>query len=1689
MSRAAYGGAPLLAALAVAAAACIAAAAAVAPAAHAQSAEPPVVAIGALMTEPGQEFDDANRTAVLRYAVDRFNEQSAGFDLALNVTMITRGSEPAKLVEAYDGGAGPLFYIGPTTSQGLENIREDEASMDVLGKTILVSPSSEAPQLAIAGDRIFRLAINVERQGAILVGEMESAGIGSLITVARDDAWGRQLAEFVNARAAESGISSAANITFSNSTDAAYWQDIARQVENSAAGSDSTGVFFAGYGQSYPSMAAAGAGSAALGETAWFAPSTALVASSPLPAGAVRDFSAAVGLTILEQDVPESGLTRAIDANLSSPDPVSFYEYSAYDSVFVLGGAIAAAGGPSADAASVAAALPDAALNYTGAIGGILLDKNGDLRAPDSFTVWKADRGTGELAESGTTATPVTRIGALVALGYQDWPDDLTLDGLRLAAADYNEGADDSLVKLIAYNITGRNVSDMLRAAHDGGDGPSIYVGPSLSSRLASIADYANDTGIVLFSTGSEAESLSIPDDRIFRMAVSTDRQAAYMGRTMADRGMESVVMLLRNDEWGLSLNRTLAETLSTLGVDVAATVPFAPDGEADWPRVIERASAAVAANNATMLVAFVGLINDLDGLAAAAAMDPASRAALTGEEWFVTTSTVSSVGFPAIQDPTTAAFASDVVNMTAIDNDVVWNNILPESLSSPANCGAYDDAVAGNYLRAYFECNVPGTWFYEFAAYDTLFVLGDAIRSSAASGDAASGDAAAAVAAAIPAAAEAHVGILGDIALNANGDLLTPDRFGIWYVKNGTWTDTGIRKSTPVVDIGALAAVGDKDYPDDLTVRALRQAVEDYNNAESRGLFVNLAVHNITGRDALAVLSGAHGGGTGPFIYVGPTLSSNLARVAGPANDHGVVLFSPGSEAQSLAVAGDSIFRMTISSARQGALIGGMMADAGVESAVLLVRDDEWGRSLNASIGGALREGGAEVAATVAFAAGGEANWTRAVSDVSAAIAAAAASGGDSPASVGVAFVGVENDQNSLAAAWQAASATALTDGVRWFVTPSGISSSPRIPDDAARSFATAANMTGIAIDVGDSAARAALDAAVPGLSFYEYAAYDTLHVLGGALEYNLATGREHTQASVGLAIPVAAKAYEGVLGDVELDANGDLLAPDRFAVWRVADGVWTDTGETRRAPAPAPPAAPAGCGDEGTTCITLGELHLPEADALAPRINGEVHAAYELAVRDYNAERAAENSTLRLRLETVTLAFASPTDGVAAAYDGGDGIVAYLGPTFSSVAAALEQFTGDSRTVMVSPTSQATSQPSHARDDGLFRLSLNDNYEADLLAIAANREGVGTVVPVVITAYGPSYEQEVRRESESLEMDVLDTVHIPHPNQDQSGTVAEINSRVAAAVAAGADPSSIGLLVVSFSQELHDIAHYAVEYPLLRQVKWFEPGHLFPPQPIEDPETLRLAQVAAFHSISWDLPQTPKFERVHRTLTASGGVEPQHYAYSAYDSVYLLADAANRSMAAAGGGAYTGADVAARMHAAAAGLEGLLGGDLRLDANGDRVSPSQVTIWRTTPGTGAWTDTGDQAELDRTCSISLSMPELAFGNVGAGGTSDALAQSIGNTGTLPLDGLEIEAGGWLDADGAEVLPANATSIMVGEGGDGWKPLGALFMVEPEEGPTEAMFRLGVPQGLPPGAAGPASQLVTYTASCEMPG
>ncbi len=116
--------------------------------------------------------------------------------------------------------------------------------------------------------------------------------------------------------------------------------------------------------------------------------------------------------------------------------------------------------------------------------------------------------------------------------------------------------------------------------------------------------------------------------------------------------------------------------------------------------------------------------------------------------------------------------------------------------------------------------------------------------------------------------------------------------------------------------------------------------------------------------------------------------------------------------------------------------------------------------------------------------------------------------------------------------------------------------------------------------------------------------------------------------------------------------------------------------------------------------------------------------------------------------------------------------------------------------------------------------------------------------------------------------------------------------------------------------------------------------------------------------------------------------------------------------------------------------------------------------------------------------CRIALGPGEVGFGNVQPGGRSGTAGQAVTSTGTMPLAAVTISAGNWTGADGiAPAMPASATSVMSAAGE--WTPLGGEVAIAVQEDGTQAQFRLDVPQGA---AAGGASQVVTYTASCRAP-
>ena len=2084
------GSAGTVAALAIAAVAIAGLADAGPWAAHAQS-PPTTVDVGAIMANAtGSDFVDDNRTAVLERAVALFNGMYDDIDLRLAVTELTRSpavgtDEPRALLEAHGGGSGPRFYIGPTTSEGLVNIRENATTRALLDNddVLIVTPSSEAPRLAI-DDNIFRLAFNVARQGDMLVEEMKSAGIASYIVVARNDAWGQDIAAHIDEKAAQEGLARRGGpIMFELDRSAAHWEGVRDRIAANAsavpAGGGTIGVFFLGYGGDYDDMAAAANASAAIrANTTWFAPSsTGIGAPSPIANDASRDFSTAVGLTALSQDIADNGVKRGIDRHLF-PDGgrnATFYEYSTHDSVFVLGNAMRMAMAAGEDAGNVTMVkkyIAAAAMNYTGAAlgGSLLLNGDGDLRAPDSFTVHTVNRTTGGWSDGRTVASTVTLVGALLALDSEDYPDNNARDALLAAAADYNEGTDQRpLVKLITYDITNPSNSsryvalDALTRAHGGGGGPSAYIGPSLSSNVEAVMDYVRGNDILLIGYASESEALSTPDDNLFRMAVSTDRHGRFMAEVMADAGVRSVVTVVRDDSWGRSMSDSIGKALAPNGLQLAGAVTFAPH-TTEWGSTLAEVSAAVAGGGGggATGVAFVGVQSEQESLAPAALGD----AVANGTRWFVTPT-----GFYA--NTTGIADFARAVNLTAIVLD-----------------------VEDNPKKAALDARVAGLNFYDYAAYDSLFILGNAIASAVESGRAA-GITAVDLGPLVPAQADEYDGILGDIALNSKGDLRSPDRFAVWQVDGttGMWANTGVTKSTPIVDVGAIVILESDRFDDSARLAAMRIAVEDYNRAaedggalylnlrvvqtslspgsatatspaaldavmmaaageggtryyvgpstsgnsqrvlgyanangltlispsstapslaieddalfrlvpndsqqgkvladivhnqqgallaalidqtghehvvmvvrndtwglgldastsarlagvhdvnitriiheesdadwsrtamdieaeiagvrtatpsdpiavlhigfpgdfvslaaqasdnssmrtvpwfgtdgvagsalilnndtarqfadavnltatkfdvvanerfdrltaalESRGVavrttyeysaydsvfvlgraieaaisargdsygpldvrsavraaaagyegalgdielnragdlrtpnsyatwtidgaiagdawtkvdthpptpvfdigallmldnnpvytddlekaamdlavddfntdheligdfYINLAVQRIniapnTGSpdpDALAGLMNMHANGSGPSLYIGPSTSGNSQRVLDYANANDIVLISHSSTAPSLAIQGDNLFRMVAPDNRQGAILADLIGrDGGVTDLVMALRDDTWGRGVDDATKAGLGNG-TEITRVVFSEA--EANWPGVAASLGTAIDGASASAAAKPqGKAAVLFIGFDGDFNGIAS--QASSVPSLAS-VDWF-GPDGVGNSQAVISNATSlAFAKNTSLTTVIFTVRSNDVNARLDPA----AVYGPSAYDTVRIMGDAIRaaYTGSGAVVPPALDVKARIPSAAAAYTGALGNVTLDANGDLLSPSSYGIYRIGAG---DTWELVRVQ-----GVGGGAGASDTQYITIGELFSPQASTIGS-INDAVHKAYVLAVEDYNREQAEAGSPLRIQLQRVDLSVTLPNrgangsapvsnarpswdlGGVIAAYANGSGPVAYLGPIATSAVRPLAGLAAESGLVMVSPT--IASADLTARDN-MFRLSLSDKHEADLITIAAQREGVETILPVLTTSTGQSsYGDEIRIEAEILGMTYLDPVYIPFTftELNLSPTVAELSATVAGLQSAGTDLSSVGIITEGPHKDFQSLARYAVEYPLLTSVKWFATTGIDPPHPIADSETLRLAQSGLLYSLSWDINQTDRLERVRDTLAQREGYPPNQYSYAAYDAVYLLADAINMSMAP--DGTYTGPQVASNMHVAADRLDGLLGSDIRLDENGGRIAPNGAVIWKTT-SEGAWEDTTDRAELPPVCSILLERDTIEFGSVSAGGRSDATAvQTITDVGTVPVTGMSLDATEWMNGAGSAVLDKGATAVVIGSGA--WTSLAGTVQAAPDGVHTDARFRLDVPSGTPQSSAGPAEQRVVYTASCSMP-
>ena len=321
----------------------------------------------------------------------------------------------------------------------------------------------------------------------------------------------------------------------------------------------------------------------------------------------------------------------------------------------------------------------------------------------------------------------------------------------------------------------------LLQAAHSGGAGPSVYVGPSTDRGLHAAMPYAAGNGIVLVSAGSTAPSLAVEDDWTFRFLPSGRLDAEALARLARAAGAQSMIAVLENtthgppptaagttlddatpppqDRFSRALDAALAYAGSpTLSGTITLEGAAAAGGPYEAAAAAEALDAAVQSAPAPVAVVYAGSPQGLAALAEASD----SYTALASAAWIASGPSANSSLLAG--DGPAAAFAVQAGLQAAR-----WStpsNDLARAIDSLLPSGDADAAVRH---RAY-------------AAYDAMGVIGAAAALAAADTRGNTPDTAA-VAGLIPDAAAAYDGALGDIALNSAGDLWVPAVYDLWTV------------------------------------------------------------------------------------------------------------------------------------------------------------------------------------------------------------------------------------------------------------------------------------------------------------------------------------------------------------------------------------------------------------------------------------------------------------------------------------------------------------------------------------------------------------------------------------------------------------------------------------------------------------------------------------------------------------------------------------------------------------------------------------------------------------------------------------------------------------------------------------------------------------------------------------------
>lgn len=309
---------------------------------------------------------------------------------------------------------GVQLLIGAQSSAEVVRLKPfvDSAGM------LLVSPSSTAGSLAIAGDNVFRFCPSDSLEGIAIAAMMWDDGVRVVVPIWRDDAGMAGLKNATNAAFGVRGGTALKGAGYATTvTD--FGQIVAAadaQVQQAVAqyGSGKVGILFSGMDEVAPLMAAAST-RPALGSVRWYgadasARSEVLIANPQAAA-----FAARVGFPNaifgLEQGARDVWAPLVDRVKARSGEDAGGFALAVYDAVWAVARAYIASGAPT-DLAKLERAFTTAASTGYGATGWTILNAAGDRKYGD-FDFWAPREASGAIRWA-RVARYETRTGRLI---------------------------------------------------------------------------------------------------------------------------------------------------------------------------------------------------------------------------------------------------------------------------------------------------------------------------------------------------------------------------------------------------------------------------------------------------------------------------------------------------------------------------------------------------------------------------------------------------------------------------------------------------------------------------------------------------------------------------------------------------------------------------------------------------------------------------------------------------------------------------------------------------------------------------------------------------------------------------------------------------------------------------------------------------------------------------------------------------------------------------------------------------------------------------------------------------------------------------------------------------------------------------------------------------------------------------